>query len=294
MNTKKDLYGFALPHNTYHKVTPPMPDEYPFWISAYGESDHQAMPHHEITTNTQITRIQYVLSGKEIINSKNISCVASAGDTYILHTGDMHNYYSDAAHPTRKIWIHVKGKLADDIIKTYHLDDIVLLKNIDTSNWIRKMHELCNNTNDPYIIQEDGAALFVKGISNISREYRKKQANVDFLDDIKSYIDLHVQDNLSIEELSKISNYSTDYTIRHFKKKFGITPHQYILNSKMALATTLLRSSDKSIASISEMLGFCNVGYFSNVFLSYKGIRPSEFRVECKKFSAVHFGYKKQ
>ena len=293
MNIKSDFSGNPLPRSTYHKVTPPMTEEYPFWIPAYGVSDHHIKPHHEITANTEITRIQYVLSGKEIINTKNISCVASAGDTYILHAGDMHNYYSDVAHPARKIWIHVKGKLADDIVKIYHLDDVVLLKNIDTGNWIKKMHELCNSTGDPYVIQEEGAALFVKGISNISREYRKKQANVDFLDDVKSYIDLHVQDNLSIDELSKISNYSVDYTIRHFKNKFGITPHQYILKSKMALATTLLRSSNESIASIAERLGFCNVGYFSNVFFSHKGMRPSEFRTECKQFSATHFGYKR-
>ncbi len=285
--------------SVYHKddyfasITPIMPDEYPFWISAYGKSLHDpTAPHHEITQNTSVTRIQCVLSGKEIINSKNISCIATAGDTYILHEGDTHNYYSDTSHPCHKVWFHVKGKLAREIIKIYNLNDVILLKNIDTSEWILKMHELCQSIKDPYVIQEEGAALFVKFINHISREYKTKQQNIDFLDDIKSYIDLHILDALPIEMLAAISKTSVDHTIRNFKNKFGLTPHQYILQSKMNLAKTFLRSTNESIEDIAEKLSFCNVGYFSNAFYKRVGLRPSEYRKEIREESEIKFGFK--
>lgn len=161
-------------------MNPSMPDEYPFWIPQYGNSNYRLHPpNHEITTNTSITRIQYVISGKEIINSKNISCIAKAGDTYILHEGDTHNYYSDPSDPSHIIWFHVKGKLSREIMKIYNIDDVILLKNIDTSQWILKLHEICRSTTDPYVIQEEGAAFFVKFINHISREYKNKQQDID-------------------------------------------------------------------------------------------------------------------
>lgn len=289
---KQELASFTRDDSLF-SITPRMPEEYPFWISAYGLSMHNpASPHHEITQNTAVTRIQCVLSGKEIINSKNISCIANAGDTYILHAGDAHNYYSDTSHPCHKIWFHAKGKLAKEVIKIYNLNDVILLKNIDTSHWIEKIHELCQSTQDPYVIQEEGAALFVKLINHISREYKSKQQNIDFLDDVKSYIDLHIQDNLPIEMLAEISKSSVDHTIRNFKNKFGVTPHQYILQSKMALAKTLLRSTNETIENIAEMLSFCNVGYFSNVFFQKTGLRPSEYRLQERINAEKKFNYK--
>lgn len=286
------LTTFYPKDDYFFSITPLMPEEYPFWISAYGKSFYNpTAPHHEITQNTAVTRIQYVISGKEIINSKNISCIANAGDTYILHEGDSHNYYSDSSHPCHKIWFHVKGKLAKEIIKIYNLDDVILLKNIDTSEWIEKMHTLCKSTDDPYVIQEEGAALFVKLINHISREYKSKQQNIDFLDDVKSYIDLHIQDELPIDMLAAISKTSIDHTIRNFKNKFGLTPHQYILQCKMSLAKTLLRSTNESIEEIATKLSFCNVGYFSNAFYKKVGMRPSQYRKQIRKESEKKFGF---
>lgn len=278
-----------LPDDPYIQTTTPiMSDEYPFWLTQYGITNHRFYPvQHEITTNTAVTRIQYVISGKEIINTKDVSVIANAGDTYILHEGDTHNYHSDTSDPSHIMWIHVKGKLANEVMKIYKMDDIILLKNIDTSQWILKFHEICKATNDPYVIQEESASFFVKFIHHIYREYEQNKQNIDYLDDIKSYIDLHIHDNIDIETLAQISKVSVDHTIRTFKTKFGLTPHQYMLKSKIILAKTMLRSTQKSIEEISQTLGFNDVGYFSNFFLKKTGSRPSEYRKK-KSWNTYH------
>lgn len=279
-----------LQDHLFH-TNPLMPDEYPFWIPAYGILDHRLIPpHHEITINTEVTRIQYVISGCDIINTRNYSYIANAGDTYILHQGDTHNYYSEPTDPSRIMWFHVKGKLATEVMKIYKMDDVVLLKNYDTRKWILKVHEICKSTKDPYVIQEEGAALFVKFINHISKDYIKATQNLTYIDNIKTYIDLHILEDLSVEKLAQISNFSVDYTIRMFKKNFGLTPYQYILDSRIDLAKKFLQLEKFSIEEISEKLHFCNVGYFSNVFYKKIGIRPSEFRKQVRQHEIEKFG----
>lgn len=177
-----------------------------------------------------------------------------------------------------KIWINVKGVLAREIIRIYKLNDTILFKGIDSSEWIHKIHDICNSNTDPYIIQAKTSAVFCEFMHFLSRQQLNNQNKSDILDDIRSYLDLHIQENVSIEELCEISKKSANHTIRLFKEKFGITPHQYMLKLKLRVARTMLRSGDLSVEKIAEKLNFCNVGHFSDVFYKYNGMRPSEYR----------------
>ena len=269
--------SFSSHKNETAFLTPIMPDEYPFWICQYGHT-FSDKSYHEASVNSTITRIEYIISGKGVINSKNISCIVNQGDTYILHEGDDHNYYSDLTNPMDKIWINVKGKLVREIMKIYRLDDIILFKQINSKEYIEKIQEICKSTTDPYIIQDKVSVAFLDMILYLSRQYTASQQDIDFLDDIRSYIDLHIQDKISIKDLTEISNKSEDHTIRLFKLKYGVTPHKYILNSKLQLAQTLLHSSTETVEEISDKLGFSHLSYFSTIFYKYTGYRPSEYR----------------
>ena len=274
--------SFSTLKNEDAYQTPKMSDEYPFWICQYGHT-YSDKTYHEVSVNSPVTRIEYIVSGKGVINSKNISCIVNQGDTYILHEGDNHNYYSDLTNPLDKIWINVKGKLVQDIMKIYHLNNVILFKHINSKDWIENIHTICKNTNDPYIIQSKVSAVFLNMIQFLSRHYIVSQSSIDFLDDMRSYIDLHIQDNITIEDLTKFSKKSPEHTIRLFNARFGMTPHKYILKSKLQLAQTLLHSSNDSVEKISEKLNFCNVGHFSKIFNQYIGIRPSEYRKAFRK-----------
>ena len=99
---------------------------------------------------------------------------------------------------------------------------------------------------------------------------------------VKSYIDLHLEDDISMNDLAVLSNMCIEHTIRTFSAQFGITPHQYILKIKIELACSLLSSTNYSINDISDRLKFYNSAHFSNTFFKYIGMRPSEFRNKSK------------
>ena len=265
-------------------TTPIISDEHPFWICSYGHT-YKNKPFHEITTNTGIARIEYIISGDCVLNSKNISCIATAGDTYFLHQGDDHNYYPSSHTTVEKIWINIKGELVKELEKLYKIDDVILFKNTDSLKYIDEIHAICKNAQNPYEIQDKVSTRFFELIKFLSKSHITAQSDIDYLDNIRSYIDLHIQDKITLDDLSRFSYTSIDHTINTFKEKFGITPHQYILQSKIQLAKTLLGTSAMSIEKISEMLNFSNIGHFSNIFYKYTGLRPSKYRKTVKQQS---------
>ena len=258
--------------------TPAIPDEYPFWICQYGHT-YADRAYHEISYKTAVTRIEYVLAGRGVISSQGDSYHVSAGDTYILHQGDDHNCFSDMDDPMEKVWVHVTGVLAKEIVARSRLEHSLLFPGVDASPFIYRMHELCRETRDPYEIQRKGSGIFCELIQFLSHQKKAEPPLAgDFLDDIRAYIDLHIQDELSVEDLCAFSGKSTNQTIRMFKQKFGITPHQYILRLKMGAACTMLQSGKLSVAKIAARLHYSSVGTFSDIFCRHVGMRPSEYR----------------
>ncbi len=93
-----------------------------------------------------------------------------------------------------------------------------------------------------------------------------------------NYIDLHLDEKLSMQLLSEQVGYADYYLAQKFKKEMGMTVAQYIRQKRVEQAKLLLRSSHQSIAAIAEALGFCNSSHFSDAFRSITGMTPNEYR----------------
>ena len=65
---------------------------------------------------------------------------------------------------------------------------------------------------------------------------------------------------------------------RIFRKQTGISPWQYLLRSRLAHARRLLDSSDETLASIAETVGFGSAFHFSSSFKKAYGVSPDNWR----------------
>lgn len=92
------------------------------------------------------------------------------------------------------------------------------------------------------------------------------------------YINKNFQAKLSLSLLAEINCCSTQTLINRFKSQIGKTPFEYINELRVKRAKDLLINTDFSIGQISELCGYENVYYFSNVFKKAIGISPLKFR----------------
>ena len=92
------------------------------------------------------------------------------------------------------------------------------------------------------------------------------------------YVDRNYVAIDSIEELAEVFCYNTTYLSRLFKKISGTTLSKYIMIKRIEAAKKLLKSSDVSVGTVSEMVGYQDQQYFSRVFRSFMGMSPSEYK----------------
>ncbi len=110
----------------------------------------------------------------------------------------------------------------------------------------------------------------------------KKEDNVDVVDKITSYIDQHLDEDLSVKTLANMAYISPDHLTRSFKKRFQQTVTDYILQKRMMLAGELLLDKQMTVTMVSDCVGFNNYSYFTEQFKRYYGMTPREYQSQKK------------
>ncbi len=90
------------------------------------------------------------------------------------------------------------------------------------------------------------------------------------------YIDVHLHEELSVSQLAKLCNMSTDHFSKKFKAEVGVSPSQYIKKKKLLEAKEMLLAG-RSISDTAYWLGFCSESYFIKCFQKEFSATPKQF-----------------
>jgi AraC-like DNA-binding protein len=63
-----------------------------------------------------------------------------------------------------------------------------------------------------------------------------------------------------------------------FAKVLGVTPHQYLVRSRLRRAARLLADDERSITDVALDVGFADVSNFVRTFHRAAGVSPGRFR----------------
>ncbi len=96
--------------------------------------------------------------------------------------------------------------------------------------------------------------------------------------DVTNYVLQHLSEPIKTTDIAKALFISRSWLSTKFKEEAGITLTEYVLKEKAIEAKRLLRYSNKTIAIISEYLGFSSQSHFNKVFKKHFGISPNEYR----------------
>lgn len=111
-----------------------------------------------------------------------------------------------------------------------------------------------------------------------SMAQKSKGDYVDAVEQIENYIMEHYAEDLRVKDLADMVYISSDHLTRSFKKRFGKTVSEYILEKRMNLAGELLKRHDLSITQVSDSVGFGNYSYFTEQFKKVYGMTPREYQ----------------
>jgi AraC family transcriptional regulator len=98
----------------------------------------------------------------------------------------------------------------------------------------------------------------------------------------KDYIDESFLFNPPVRQVAKISMMSPYHFFRSFKKAFGVTPYQYMLDKRLQYSLLLMQNGEMPIEVIAYKCMFADLFTFSKAFKRNFGICPSIWRRQIK------------
>ena len=142
----------------------------------------------------------------------------------------------------------------------------------------------------PELVNEDLLELKVKELILLLLQTKNAESILQFVTDLvspntvnlKKVIELHLSENLTIDELARLCNLSVTSFKRQFSEIFKDSPINYINLRRIEKAKELLTISTLSIGEISYEVGVQDSQYFTRLFKNKVGETPTSYR---RKFS---------
>lgn len=123
--------------------------------------------------------------------------------------------------------------------------------------------------------------LILLELNDISRY----SSNNLYIINMIQYIESHIYEPLSLNDVSNHVRLSKQYTSYIFKKETGNTISDYIMEKKMILAREMIYNSKLSLIEISQNLGYENYSYFSKCFKKIFKLSPKQMQLSIKQIN---------
>ncbi|MFP2996851.1 AraC family transcriptional regulator [Spongiivirga sp. MCCC 1A20706] len=110
---------------------------------------------------------------------------------------------------------------------------------------------------------------------------------IETIIETRNFIDNNFEKDLKLDVLSSIRFTSKYHLQRLFKRYYGQTPRQYLIEKRIEKSKEHLRNS-MTVTETCFAVGFESLGSFSKLFKTKTGKSPSQFQKEQVSRSKIH------
>lgn len=159
-------------------------------------------------------------------------------------------------------WIGFYGNYAKK------LDDVTTVHHLSTDYFSQIVRLLSRS--GPVYAEPVAEVLF-----NILTEIFNSDKNKN-LTEIRAFLDKNYMKPITIDALAKQFSYNRTYLSQLFKKQYGYSLKEYLINKRLTEALKLILDG-KNISDVSYMVGYNNPYNFSNSFKAKYGVSPNKY-----------------
>ena len=94
---------------------------------------------------------------------------------------------------------------------------------------------------------------------------------------VSAYVDEHLEENITLEDLAAQVHVSKYHFLRKFKELTGVTAHAFVMNKRLIRACELLQKGE-SVTTAYQSTGFGDYSVFLRNFKAAFGISPGQYR----------------
>ena len=118
--------------------------------------------------------------------------------------------------------------------------------------------------------------LFLGRTVHEQDQRRNKKEQLSRYEAITHYVDLHLDEPLSLDALAREFYLSKYYLVHLFRENSGLSVHQYILKKRLAACCDAMRGG-AAVGEVYRQWGFGDYSAFYRAFRKEYGMSPSAY-----------------
>jgi AraC family transcriptional regulator len=225
--------------------------------------------------------LSFVRSGSFGYQQRGKAFELVAGSMLIGYPGDEYICTHDHTHGDECLSLHVEPDLAESLAgrETWRMISLPPLSELMVLGELAQA--AAEGGTD---VGLDEAALLLVARFGELTSGRKSHAPKAHAPDRRRAVEtaLWIEENshepVDLETAARQVNLSAFHFLRLFTRVLGVTPHQYLVRSRVRRAARLLADHSRLISDIAYEIGFGDLSNFVRTFRRAAGVSPREFR----------------
>ncbi|KOO51602.1 helix-turn-helix transcriptional regulator [Viridibacillus arvi] len=239
---------------------------------------------HSITHTHHFTEILYILKGKGTFIFSNKEVHVTEHDLIVVNPHVEHTEKSTTDLPLEYIALGIQG-LAFTSPDDSNLQVTFCNYKQEQESYLFYLHQLIEEVEK----QHEGYELIAHNILEIlllkimrKKAFTLEETSTQIMSKnlvfIKNYIKQHFREAINLDTLAEIIHINKYYLAHSFKKSVGISPIEYLIQTRIRESKILLETTNYSISDISTITGFSSQSFFSQSFKRVTKLSPSQYR----------------
>ena len=240
--------------------------------------------------------IYFFLSGHNRVVVEGLDVELRRGDVLIYPPGVMHrNIHLDATVPYERFFLYatkeflysvstpdcdIPGtlkKMTEGDRFCFHIEEEMLIKMIAFVDQIIARSNLQSPT-EMLINRYEFSTLLIRTMNMMTSVDMIPQSDYSKgMGRLIRYINQHVTEPLSLDDLAREFHFSKFYLLREFKKYTGITVHQYLIMRRISVSQQLILNGSKPKEACLRC-GFKDYASYYRAFRARVGMSPEQYR----------------
>ena len=247
---------------------------FPFVVEQVG-TDYCDDDYYLERNNSPLSVIGYTILGSGIIVQDGNKYTVHENQFFILKSGHSHCYY-----PKEKwafCWFNVIGDF-NKLLDFYGLSNDVVISYPAGITFSSTVNKCIKAEAGLFNAQVSAQSFLISLMPHLKKSIIINNSEGQIEEKIKIQLEKLCFTQYSFSSICSKLGITERHAQRLFKKKYGFTPHEYVLQLRYQEACSLLMLASYSIKEIAYVLGFADEKYFSIFFKKRSGFSPSTYR----------------
>ena len=216
-----------------------------------------------------------------IKNGRESAC--DAGMTSFSAAGDHIEYFDSPEHPWRYVWTHMVGKKAADVWRQVSGGaDLTPRRLVRGAGLASLLKEAIRKARRDDYGGCYGVSLAWGLMEQLEVDLKGAPggAGLSLADACAAYIDGHLSNAPTVEELAERFKVSRVTIFREFRRSHGLSPKEYIEDVRFRKAARLLEGTRLGVKEVAQQCGFKDQTHFCCQFKRRFGAPPGRWRAD--------------